>query len=97
MVHKSGEHPRLSVVCRNGQHWRHHMLRFVIFAALAGVLATVQPAFADPLGVPDQAQAAAAVTEQPASPAPASSWSVDTTAPAANAERGKAPVGFGWG
>ena len=64
------------------------MLRLVLSAAaLAGVLAAARPAFADPVTATatDHAQPAAATTEQPAS------------LPAVNAERGKAPVGFGWG
>jgi hypothetical protein len=64
------------------------MLRSVLSAvALAGVLATVQPAFADPLvaTTSDHSQAAAAATvEQPAPTAPVSS-------------RSPAPAGFGWG
>ncbi len=67
------------------------MFRFLISAiALAGVLATAQPVFADPLATTpdhaDRAQAAAG-TEQVAAPGPASSWSSDTMA----------PVGMGWG
>ena len=66
------------------------MLRSILSSVvLAGVLATAQPVFADPLAAPapDHAQAAAATMEQPA-PLPT---------PATNAERGNAPAGFGWG
>jgi hypothetical protein len=69
---------------------RIHMLRLVLSAvALAGVLATAQPAIADPLAAAASDHAQVAATEQAASPAP----------PAANAEHGKdvIPVGFGWG
>lgn len=67
------------------------MLRSALSAVLfAGVLAVVQPAFADPLPATasEHVQAAAATMEQPA-PLPV---------PAASAvERGTAPAGFGWG
>jgi hypothetical protein len=67
------------------------MFRSALSAVLlAGVVAAVQPAFADPLTATasDHVQAAAATTEQPA-PLPA---------PTARAvERGIAPAGFGWG
>ena len=67
------------------------MLRSALSAVLlAGVLAMVQPAFADPLTATasDHVQAAAATMEQPAPlPAPATSA----------VERGMAPAGFGWG
>ncbi|HEY4041253.1 MAG TPA: hypothetical protein VGM32_05325, partial [Rhodopila sp.] len=66
------------------------MLRSVLSAVLfAGLLAAAQPTVADPLAAraPDHAQAAAATMEPPA-PLPT---------PAANAERGNAPAGFGWG
>ena len=67
------------------------MLRSVLSAVLlAGVLALVQPAFADPLPATasEHALVAAAATEQP----------VSRPAPAASAvERGVAPAGFGWG
>jgi len=78
-----------------------NMLRFVLSAvALAGVLATAQPAVADRLAATpsDHAQAAAAATKQPAPPAPASSSSSDAPAPArAGLGKGIVPVGFGWG
>jgi hypothetical protein len=74
------------------------MLRLVLPAvALAAVLATVTPAFADPLDATasDHAQAAAAAT-QPATPsAPASSRSSDVIAAAS--AKDSSPVGFGWG
>jgi hypothetical protein len=89
--HRGGAPVRLSFVHRCCQHGGIHMLRFALsVVALAGVLATVQPAFADPLPATasDHAQAAAAaVMEQPAPPAPASSRPSETPAPA----------GFGWG
>jgi hypothetical protein len=77
------------------------MLRSVLSAvALAGVLATAQPAFADPLAATasGHAQAAAAATE-PSLPAPAlSSWSSDASAPASGGVgKNIAPAGFGWG
>jgi hypothetical protein len=64
------------------------MLRFTLSAVvLLGVLATAHPILADPLAATasDRAQAAAAVLEQPALSAPASSRSSE------------APAGFGWG
>ena len=72
------------------------MLRFALSAvAFAGVLVVAQPVFADPLAgtASEYAQDAAAVIEQPASPASSSD------APAASAGLGKnnAPTGFGWG
>jgi hypothetical protein len=73
------------------------MLRSVLSAvALAAVLATVHPAFADPREamVSDHTQAAAAATQQ-AAPVPASSGSSDTAAPAS--AKDFSPVGFGWG
>jgi hypothetical protein len=77
------------------------MFRFALSAvALAGVLVTAQPSFADPLAATasDHAQAAAPVTEQLAPPVPAAAASSDAPAPA-NAGRGKDIifVGFGWG
>jgi hypothetical protein len=67
------------------------MLRSILSAvALAGLIAVAHPAFADPLAATpaDHAQPAAAATQQPAAPAPASSTrSLD----------GPAPAGFGWG
>jgi hypothetical protein len=78
------------------------MLRFVLSAiALAGVLVTAQPTFADALAATtsgDHAQAAAPEREQAARPAAARASSPDTMAPA-NSELGKGviPVGFGWG
>jgi hypothetical protein len=67
------------------------MLRFALSAvALAGLLVTTQPSFADPLpaATSDSVQAAAAAApEQPAPPVSARSSSSDATA----------PVGFGWG
>jgi hypothetical protein len=76
------------------------MMRFALFAvALAAVLATAQPVFADPLAATasDHAQAAAAAAEQPTSPTPV--WSSSPDAPATSAGSGKniAPAGFGWG
>ena len=75
------------------------MLRSIISAvALAGVLATALPAFADPLAATasDHAQAAAPATEQPAT---ARSSPSDEQAPATNWPPRKdiVPVGFGWG
>jgi hypothetical protein len=73
------------------------MLRSVLSAvALAAILATVHPAFADPLEAmaSDHSQAAAAATQQ-VTPVPASSGSSDTTAPAS--AKDFSPVGFGWG
>jgi hypothetical protein len=79
---------------------RIHMLRFALSAvALAVVLATAQPVFAEPLAatVSDHAQAAAAAMEQPTSPA--RTWSSSSDAAGTSAEPGKnaAPTGFGWG
>jgi hypothetical protein len=75
------------------------MLRSVFSAvALAGFLATVSPAFADPVAATafDHAQAATSVTQQAVPPAPAQSSSPEATP--VSAERGKdVPVGFGWG
>jgi hypothetical protein len=76
------------------------MFRFALSAvALAGVLVTAQPSFADPLAATasDHAQAAAP-TEQLAPPVPAAAASSDAPAPA-NAGRSKDIifVGFGWG
>jgi hypothetical protein len=69
------------------------MFRFVLSAvALAGVLATAHPVFADRVAA-DPAQAAAAVTQQ----APVSLWSSDATAPATGLGKNVAPAGFGWG
>jgi hypothetical protein len=67
------------------------MLRSVLSAvALAGLMAVAHPAFADSMSATaaDRAQPAAAATQQPALPAPATSpRSLDAPAPA----------GFGWG
>jgi hypothetical protein len=67
------------------------MLRSTLSAvAIAGLIAIAHPAFADSISATaaDHAQPAAAATQQPASPAPASSpRSFDAPAPA----------GFGWG
>jgi hypothetical protein len=66
------------------------MLRFALSAvALAAVLVTAHPSFADsvPAATSDYVQAAAAASEQPA-PSPAV-WSPSSDA--------MAPVGFGWG
>jgi hypothetical protein len=68
------------------------MLRFALSAvALAAVLVTTHPSFADPLPAANsdhaQAQAAVATTEQPTP-------SANTRAPLSDA---MAPVGFGWG
>jgi hypothetical protein len=78
------------------------MLRLVLSAVvLAGVLATGQPTFADPVAAtaPEHAHATAAATEQPATAAPASwSSSSDVPAPAsAGSHKDTAPAGFGWG
>jgi len=75
------------------------MLRFARSAvALAAVLATAQPIFADPLAATasDSAQAAAAMDQ---SASPASVWSSSSDAAATTAGPGKnvAPAGFGWG
>jgi hypothetical protein len=72
------------------------MLRSVLSAvALAAVLATVTPAFADPLDATtsDHTQAAAAATQS--TPVPASSRTSDVSAPAS--AKDSSPVGFGWG
>jgi hypothetical protein len=74
------------------------MLRSILSAvALAAVLATVNPAFADPLNATasDHSQAAAAATQQPIPSAPTSSGSLDVSAPAS--AKDSSPVGFGWG
>jgi hypothetical protein len=74
------------------------MLRSVLTAvALAAFLATMNPAFADPLDATasDHTQAAAAATQQPTPSAPASSRSSDVSAPAS--AKDPSPVGFGWG
>jgi hypothetical protein len=66
------------------------MFRLTLSAvALAGVLVTMHPSFADPLPVAtsDYVQAAAAASEQPA-PSPAA-WSPSSDV--------AAPVGPGWG
>lgn len=78
------------------------MLRsFISAVALAGVLATAQPSFAEPLAATatDQAQAAAPATEQPAPPAVGQSSSSDATtrASAWPPHKDIIPVGFGWG
>jgi hypothetical protein len=76
------------------------MLRFALSAvALAAVLATAQPVFADPLAVAasDHTQAAAAATEQPTSPTPVRSSSPDAPATSAEPPKNVAPAGFGWG
>lgn len=77
------------------------MFRFALSAvALAGVLVTAQPSFADPLAAtaPDHAQATAPATEQIAPPVPARASSSGAPAPA-SAGPGKDIifVGFGWG
>jgi hypothetical protein len=76
------------------------MIRSVLSVfALAAVVATARPVFADPLAatVSDHTQVAAAA-EQSALPAPAWSSSSDEAAPT-NTGLGKdaIPVGFGWG
>jgi hypothetical protein len=74
------------------------MLRSIISAvALATVLATVHPAFADPLAAKasDQTQPAAAATQQQTPPAAALSRPSGVTAPATSKDF--SPVGFGWG
>ncbi len=66
------------------------MFRLTLSAvALAGVLVTMRPSFADPLpaATSDYVQAAAAASEQPA-PSPAA-WSPSSDV--------AAPVGLGWG
>jgi hypothetical protein len=76
------------------------MFRFVLSAvALAGLLVTAHPAFADQLPgtASDHAQPVATATKQSAPLE--STWSLpsDAVLPA-RAVRGKAvPVGFGWG
>jgi hypothetical protein len=76
------------------------MFRLIFSAvALAGVLATAHPAFADPVAVraSEQAQAAAPAPDNAAPPAPVSSTS-GAAAPASAGRDGNAvPVGFGWG
>jgi hypothetical protein len=77
------------------------MFRIALSAvALAGVLATAQPIFADPLAATasDHTQAAASATKQLAPPVPAAAAASDALAPA-NTGRGKDIifVGFGWG
>jgi hypothetical protein len=77
------------------------MLRFVLsVVALAGILATAQPSFADPVAATtsDQAQVAATAPEQQAPPTPARASSSDAPA-AAKTGRNKDIifVGFGWG
>ena len=71
------------------------MLRFVLSAmALAGILATTLPAFADPptATASDHAQAAAATTAPPAPPA------LGRSSPSGAPEPdGFIPVGPGWG
>ncbi len=74
------------------------MLRSILSAvALAAVLATGAPAFADPLdaSASDHTQATAAATQQPTPSVPASSRSSDVSAPAS--AKDFSPVGFGWG
>jgi hypothetical protein len=71
-------------------HWRSHMLRLTLSAvALAGVLVTTHPGFADslPAATADHVEAVAATAEQP-TPSPAA-WSPSSDA--------IAPVGTGWG
>jgi hypothetical protein len=71
------------------------MLRFVLSTmAVAGILATMLAAFADPATAADHAQAAVAVTAPPAPPAPARLS--PSVAPAADGHD-TIPVGFGWG
>jgi hypothetical protein len=77
------------------------MLRLVLSAvALAGVLATTHPAFADPVAATasEQAQPAAPAPVQPAPPAPVRASSADAPSQE-NAGFGKNIifVGFGWG
>ncbi len=76
------------------------MLRFVLSAvALAGILATANPVFADPVAAaaPERVQTAAPATEQVSPPAPALSSS-DVKAPTGDSlGKGIVPVGFGWG
>jgi hypothetical protein len=76
------------------------MLRLALSAfALAGVLATAQPAFADPLAASDRAQATAPATEQPALLPGGQTWSpsTDVTVPTSAGASKDVPVGFGWG
>ncbi len=73
------------------------MLRSVLSTvALAAVLATAHPAFADPLETmaSDQSQAAAAAAQQ-ATPVPASSAGAVIIVPASTKDF--SPVGSGWG
>jgi hypothetical protein len=64
------------------------MFRFVFSAvALAGVLATAHPVFADRVTATTSDPAHAAAVEQPA----------PLLVPAMSGERGTAPAGFGWG
>jgi hypothetical protein len=77
------------------------MFRIVLSAvALAGVLAAVHPAFADPVAPTesDRVHVVTLATEQPAPPAAARSSAPEATAPA-SAGFGKdvVPVGIGWG
>jgi hypothetical protein len=77
------------------------MLRLVLTAvALAGVLAAVHPALADPVAATaaDQIQVVASAPEQPAPPVPARTSSPDAPAPAnAGLSKNIVFVGFGWG
>ena len=73
------------------------MLRFVLSAmALAGLLATTLPAFADPptATASDHAQAAAATT---APPAPAVPARLSPSAAHDSHDTDIIPVGLGWG
>jgi hypothetical protein len=66
------------------------MRRLVLSAiVVVGTVAAARPTFANPIAVtvPDYAQAAAEVTNQPAQPV---AWSPSSDATTA-------PVGFGWG
>jgi hypothetical protein len=78
------------------------MLRFVLsVVALAGVLVTAQPAFADPLAATasDHAQTAVPAVEQPAPQASAQKASSPDAPAPANSGRGTDInfIGFGWG
>jgi hypothetical protein len=99
--HRGDLQVRLSGFHRTYQFGGSHMLRLIFSAiALAGVLETAQPAFADPFAstAADFAQTAASAAAQPAPKAPTGSSSSDATAPtSAVRDLDIASVGFGWG
>jgi hypothetical protein len=79
--------------------WRRPMLRFVLSAmALARILATMLPAFADPLPATaaDYARVAAAATAPPAPPTPAR-LSPSAAPEPDGRDTEIIPVGPGWG